>query len=85
MIQKIALAASIVLPLWNIPLILRIRKRKSSADISLDWTLGVWSCLALMLPSGFVSEDIVWKVFSLLNFSVFSFVLITVLAYRKGS
>lgn len=85
MMQKIALVAAIILPLWNIPLIIRITKRKSSRDISIHWVLGVWICLALMAPSGFVSKDIVWRVFNIMNFILFSFVVISVLAYRKGT
>ncbi|MBI4115511.1 MAG: hypothetical protein HY447_02940 [Candidatus Omnitrophica bacterium] len=83
MIQKIALIASILLPLWNIPLVVRIIQRKSSKDISLLWTLGVWVCLILMLPSGVVSKDLVWKVFCIVNFSFFSLVVAAVLIYRK--
>lgn len=83
MIQKIALVAAIILPLWNIPLIVRIIKRKSSQDISIYWVLGVWICLALMAPSGFISSDIVWRVFNIVNFVLFSAVAIVVLAYRK--
>jgi len=84
MVQKIALIAAIILPFWNIPLIVRIIKRKSSRDISIYWAVGVWVCLALMAPTSFVSVDIVWKVFSIINFVFFSGVLITVLAFRKG-
>jgi uncharacterized protein with PQ loop repeat len=83
MIQKIALIASIALPLWNIPLIYRIIQRKSSKDVSLAWTLGVWSCLGLMVPSGILSKDLVWKVYTLTNFTLFNGVLIAVLFYRK--
>lgn len=83
MTQTIALIAAVVLPLWNIPLIVRIIKRKSSADISMYWAVGVWVCLALMAPSGFVSKDPVWRIFSIINFAFFSLVLISVLAYRK--
>jgi len=83
MIQKIALIAAIILPLWNIPLILRIVKRKSSADISMYWAIGVWVCLALMAPSSFFSKDLVWRVFSIINFALFSVVVGFVLAYRK--
>ena len=43
MIQTIALIASIVLPLWNIPLILKIIRRKSSRDVSMSWAVGVWA------------------------------------------
>ena len=81
--QRIALIAAIILPLWNIPLIVRIIKRKSSEDISIFWALGVWTCFALMAPSGFVSSDTVWRTFNIVNFILFSAVVIVVLAYRR--
>lgn len=81
--QKIAIVAAIALPLWNIPLIVRIIRRKSSQDFSVFWAVGVWTCLALMAPSGFMSSDIVWKVFNITNLVLFSFVVIFVFAYRK--
>lgn len=84
MIDKIALIASIVLPLWNIPLIVRIIKRRSSADISILWAIGVWVCLLALLPSGLKSDFLVWKVFSIANFSLFSFVtLATIIFHNK--
>ena len=83
MVQKIALIAAIILPFWNIPLILRIVKRKSSNDISMQWTLGVWTCFVLMAPAAFVSEDLVWKVFNLVNIVLFTVVVIFVLIYRE--
>lgn len=83
MIQKIALIAAIILPLWNIPLIARIIKRRSSKDISLYWVIGVWVCFVLMLPSGIKSSDIVWKVFNIVNFFFFSLVaFFSLLFYR---
>lgn len=83
MFQKIAMIASIVLPLWNIPLIRHIVQRKSSRDVSMAWALGVWGCLALMVPSGILSPDLVWKVFTIVNFVLFSVVVATILIYRK--
>jgi hypothetical protein len=44
MMKTIALIAAIALPLFNIPLIVRIIKRKSSEDMSISWALGVWIC-----------------------------------------
>ncbi len=82
MFEKIALIASITLPLWNIPLIARMIQRKSSDDISLAWALGVWGSFALMAPQGFVSTDIVWKTFSMINFFAFSIVAGVVVFYR---
>jgi len=83
MMQRIALVAALVLPFWNVPLIIRIVKRKSSADISIYWALGVWICFLLMAPQGFTSEDIVWRSFNIANLILFSLVVIAVVAYRK--
>jgi len=83
MIQKIALIAAIILPLWNIPLIARIIKRRSSKDISLYWVIGVWVCFVLMLPSGIKSSDIVWKVFNIVNFFFFSLVAFFSVLFHK--
>lgn len=84
LIENIAMVAAIVLPLWNIPLMVRIVRRKSSRDISLPWAVGVWVCILLMAPAGFVSEDRVWRIFNIANLIFFSAVVICVLAYRKG-
>lgn len=83
MIHKIALIAAIILPFWNVPLIVRIVKRGTSRDISIYWAVGVWSCLLLMAPSGFMSNELPWRVFNIVNFILFTFVLIFVLIYRK--
>jgi len=83
MIDKIALIASIILPLWNIPLIIRIIKRRSSNDISVSWAVGVWVCLLAMLPSGIKSDFLVWKVFNVLNFFFFSGVMICTLFFHN--
>ena len=79
----IALVASIVLPLWNIPLIVRIVKRRSSNDISVFWAIGVWVCLLAILPSGLKTDFLVWKVFSIFNFSLFSFVAFFTLLFHN--
>ena len=83
MIDKIALVASIALPLWNIPLIIRIIKRRSSNDISLYWAIGVWFCLLAMLPSGIKSDFLVWKAFAIANFIFFSFVAFFTLLFHN--
>jgi len=84
MTEKIAFVAAIVLPLWNIPLIVRIIKRRSSKDISMYWALGVWICFLLMAPEAFVSPDPVWRVFNIMNLILFTAVVTTVLIYRKS-
>ena len=82
MMQMLGMIAAVVLPLWNVPLIVRIHRRRSSEDVSLWWALGVWGCLLLMLPSGLASPDPVFRVFTLANLVLFSAVVIQVLRYR---
>lgn len=84
MMRTIALIAAIVLPLFNIPLVMRVIKRKSSRDLSIHWAVGVWVCFALMLPEALRSSDIVWRAFSIMNILLFTLVLVVVLMYRKG-
>lgn len=81
-VDKIGFVAAVILPLWNIPLIWKIVQRRSSADISLWWLLGVWTCILLMAPSGFRSADGVWRAFNVCNLIFFSAVVVVVLRYR---
>ncbi len=83
MIQIIALIAAVALPFFNIPLVIRILKRRSAADISIYWACGVWFCLLIMFPAGLLSEDIVWKVFNIFNFILFSSVFVCVLLFHN--
>jgi uncharacterized protein with PQ loop repeat len=84
MIKILGLIAAFVLPFWNIPLILKIGARKSSKDISLAWTFGVFACLVLMLPSALASTDSVFRMFAVMNVILFTAVVIQVLRYRHG-
>jgi uncharacterized protein with PQ loop repeat len=83
-LDKVAFCAAIVLPLFNIPLITKVIRRKSSADISLCWVLGVWVCILLMAPSGFRSEDAVWRTFNYFNVVLFTAVALVTIRYRRG-
>lgn len=83
--EKAGLVAAVVLPLWNIPMIARIIKRKSSQDISLSWALGVWICFILMFPNGLKSPDMTWRVFNIVNMVFFTSVVLVTVKYRKGS
>lgn len=84
MTKTIAFIAAIILPLFNIPLIVRVIRRRSSKDLSIHWALGVWICFLLMAPESLRSPDIVWRVFSITNIILFTCVVIVVLVYRKG-
>jgi len=81
-VEVVGLIAAVALPLWNIPLIIRIQRRKSSKDLSLWWVLGVWVCLLLMLPSGLRSSDMVFRAFTMANIVLFTGVVIQTLRYR---
>lgn len=82
LIQALGLIAGVMLPFWNIPLIIRINRRKSSKDISLSWALGIFACIVLMLPAALVSSDVVFRVFSIINTLFFTAVVVQVLRYR---
>ena len=82
LVEVVGLVAAVALPLWNIPLILRITRRKSSGDLSLWWTFGVLGCLVLMLPAGLSSPDPVFRVFTVANIILFSAVAVQVVRYR---
>ena len=83
LITTAGLIGGIVLPLFNIPLIMRIIKRKSSDDLSLIWVIGVWVCIVLMTPAGFTSKETVWRIYSYFNITLFTGVMIATLRYRN--
>ena len=82
MIDAVGMAAAVALPFFNIPLILRIHRRKSSKDISMAWAVGVFACLTAMLPAGLHSPDVVFRVFAVVNLGFFTAVVVQVLRYR---
>lgn len=83
LIEKFGLIAATAMPFFNIPLIIRIIKRRSSKDISLSWAFGVWICILLMAPSGFKSEDLVFRTFNIVNVIFFTGVMFVTWKYRK--
>jgi len=80
--RNLAMVIAVVLPFWNIPLITRMIRRKSSEDVSIYWALGVWTCLLLLAPTSFTSPDPIFRVFSIINFIFFSIVTMVVVYYR---
>ena len=83
LLTKISFFAAVILPVWNTPLIMRIIRRRSSMDISIWWALGVWTCLLLMLPKGLLSNDIVFKAFTISNFILFTITAFIVLIFHR--
>ncbi len=83
LVEQVGMIASIALPLWNIPLMINMVRRKSSADLSWVWLVGVWVCSFLMLPSGIASKEIVLKMFSIVNITLFTGVVVVAFKYRK--
>ena len=84
-IQILGMTSSIALPLFNIPLMARIIRRRSSADLSLIWVLGVFFSLVGMTPAGCQSPDMIFKVFTLINVVLFAGVTFSAVYFRcKG-
>jgi hypothetical protein len=81
--ETAGLIAAVVMPLWNIPLILRIQERRSSGDISLLWTVGVWACILMMAPAGVRSPDPAFRAFTWMNLLFFSAVVVQVFRFRR--
>ncbi len=82
LMSKAGTVASFLLPLFNIPLIFRIVKRKSSDDISAIWVVGVWICILFMTPAALTSSDVTFRVFGIMNVIFFSLVAFFALKYR---
>jgi len=82
LIVQIGLVASCILPLFNIPLIAHMIQRKSSADLSMTWAIGVWACIVLMFPAALRSTDIIFRIFGITNLALFSLVVFFAIKYR---
>ena len=82
-IEKIGLVSGVALPLFNIPLIAHLVKRKSSDDFSLSWAVGVWICIVFMTPQALRSEDMAFKAFGIVNLIFFSIVAFFIIKYRS--
>lgn len=74
--------AGVILPLFNIPLIMRIIKRKSADDISLVWLFGVWICILLMSPAALMSQDFAFRSFGWTNLFFFTGVVFVTVKYH---
>jgi hypothetical protein len=74
--------SGVLMPFFNIPLILRIARRRSSEDISLTWVIGVWFCVVGMVPASMLSPDVVLYTFGIVNAVFFSGVLFVVVYFH---
>jgi uncharacterized protein with PQ loop repeat len=83
-LKTIGLLAATILPLWDIPLIVRIVRRKSSQDISLIYAVGIWVTALMMAPSAFVSGDKLAIGFNTMNVIMLTAVMVVTIKYRKG-
>ena len=82
LIEWFGFISSIILPFSNIPLMMRLYQRKSSADLSLIWLFGIFFSLVGMLPVGLRSEDFIFRIFTILNLIFFSGVTFLAVYYR---
>ena len=81
-VEKIGLVSSVALPLFNIPLIVRLIQRKRSEDFSMAWAVGVWVCIIFMTPQALRSTDLAFKSFGVVNIIFFSVVVFLIVKYR---
>ena len=84
-IEIVGAIAAVTLPLFNIPLIVKLVKRKSSADFSLSWAVGVWTCILLMTPQALRSPDMAFRAFGAVNLLFFTVVIFFIFKYRAKS
>lgn len=80
----VAAVAGFMLPLFNIPLAIKIYRQKSAKSFSLIWAIGLQVCTFLMLPQVLVSPDLSYKIFGITNFLLFAVVFVLVMRYRKA-
>ena len=82
-VEGVSTVCAVTMPLWNIPLIIKICKRRSSQDLSLVWVIGVWLSIVGMLPSVLSSSDMVYKFFGIMNVTMFTCVTIVAIRFHK--
>jgi threonine/homoserine efflux transporter RhtA len=85
MIQTVGMISGIIMPFLNIPLIVRIIRRRSSEDISLVWVVGAWICVMGMVPQSLQSPDSVLMAFGIVNGLFFTGVFVSVLFFHPPS
>jgi len=84
MLKTVGFWAGVALPLWDIPLIVRVVQRKSSQDISLAWALGIWISSIFMTPPAFILGNKIAMGFDIMNVTMLTAVVVVTIKYRKG-
>ena len=84
MIQTLGMVSGIFMPFFNIPLIVRIVRRRSSEDISLAWVVGAWICVMAMVPQSLQSPDPALMTFGIVNGLFFTGVFASVLFFHPA-
>ena len=82
-IEKVALVAGVVLPFFNVPLIIRLWQRKRAEDLSVAWAVGVWICIVLMTPQALRSTDVAFRAYGVVNVLFFTVVAFQIVWYRR--
>ena len=83
-IKTLGMVSAVLMPVFDIPLVWRVIQRKSSEDISLVWTFGIWICILGMLPSSLLSPDPILKAFGIVNTVFFTAVVVAVILYHPS-
>lgn len=81
--ENISTIAAAVLPLFDIPLILHIMKRRSSKDISVLWAVGLWVTSIALAPAGILNPNWASKLFNIVNVIMLTILVVVVWKYRK--
>ena len=82
MFEKIGFWAGVALPLFDIPLIIHVVKRKSSADISMIWIVGLWATSVMLLIG---TKEQMAMGFNIVNVLMLTILMAVVIKYRKAA
>jgi hypothetical protein len=81
-IKIVGMASAVLMPFFDIPLMIRVIQRKSSEDISLIWVFGIEFCILGMFPSTWVSTDPILRAFGLVNAILFTAAFVAVVWFH---
>ena len=78
------MVSAIIMPLFNIPQILIVLRRKSSEGVSLIWVTGIELCILGILPSSLMSPDPILRAYGIVNTVFFTATFVVVLYYHPA-